>query len=82
MTHYHDRFKQNVDILTGYISESIIASYVEGTDRYIKAADADAKKKVQKEELEAFYVYIFIKKADQRMYGSLTRKWNAEFAQR
>ena len=78
---YKDRFEQNVDVLKSYLPTSLVDPYVESTDAYSKCADSAAEAELKKKEEEKFLTYIFVKRSNQKVYGSLMKQWNSAFAQ-
>ena len=80
VTFFLDRFKQNVDVLESYLGGSIVDPYTRSLEAYEKASDDDKAKMIE-ENRKAFNTFVFFRKLDQHIFGSLFRKWTSEYAQ-
>ena len=60
---------------------SIVDSSVESTDAYTKLTTDKERQRLKKEEEEKFLTYVLLGRLNQQLFGSLLKKWSAEFAQ-
>ena len=78
---YKDTFEQNVEVLKTHLPTSIVDSYVKTTDAYTKLTTDKERQQLKKEEEEKFLTYVLLRHSNQQIFGSLLKKWSAEFAQ-
>ena len=70
-----------MEVLKTYLPTSIVDLYVESTDAYTKLTTDEERQQLKKEEEEKFLTYVLLRRSNQQIFGSLLKKWSAEFAQ-
>ena len=74
------RFKQERDVFKNHVGDDILHNFVENTEDYQNAADANEKQALKDGAWDQWMGYLFVKNANPKRYGSLCRGWASQYS--
>jgi hypothetical protein len=77
---YVERFKQLRDVMVFHMGTNVLDGFVEQMEDYGKERDPSKQARMKQEAWDRWMAYLFLKGADARKYGSITKKFLSEYS--
>ena len=77
---YYNEFKQHRDVVVGHLGKRFLDEFVEHTEEYRNATDANEQDRLKKNAFDALQALMIIDGADRNKYGSVIRDLVSDYS--